>query len=544
MAYTDVFGGNTVWPSDVSYLPLALTTSVVLEWPLEASTGDDIAARVVDVTPASANLTITMPPADQTAPGQLILFINRGPHSYEVDDNGGNTLLTITDGTSWTLLLTDNSDEAGEWYSYQQGSVLSQAQAAALAGYGLVATGATLSQEQDVTTFNSDYTASTGDRAKAYVWTGGIGTLTLTSAGTVGNGWFMSVRNEGSGNLTVDCSGADTINSEGSIVLRPYDSCTINCDGTSFYTVGLGQDPVFAFDFTSIDLTGAGATYTLSGAELNRIAYRFFGVLSNDVKVVVPATTQQYWVANDTTGGSFTVSVATATQASPLTVIRGSRGIYYCQGSEVIKADTASVATPISIADGGTGATTASGARVNLGGTSVGIAMFTAANEAAGRTAILAASSGANTFTAKQTFTGAATTLAMLIQNASEVVTISATAATGTIAYNIVTQSVLYYTSSAAANWTVNLRGDGSNSLDSLLSTGQSVTVAFLVTQGATAYYNSAVQVDGTAVGVTTRWIGGAPSAGTINSVNAYTYTILKTGAATFSVFASVSAFV
>lgn len=399
-AYTDVFGGGTQYPSDVSYLALALLEDTTLEWPLEASTGDDIVARVLDVTPDDAALSITMPPADETAPGQLVLFINRGPDSYFVKDNDGGAIITVADGESWTVLLTDTSDAAGTWYSYQSGSVTSQAQAASLAGFGLTATGSTLSQEQDVTTFNAGYTAGAADRAKAYVWTGGLGTLTLTAAGTLGNGWFLSIRNEGAGNLTVDCSGADTINGEGTLTLRPADSCTINCDGASFYTVGLGQDPVFAFDFTSIDLTGAGATYTLSGAELNRIAYDFIGVLGNDVKVVVPATTQQYWVANDTTGGSFAVTLATAAQASPLNVARGARGIYYCQGSEVVNADTASIATPISVADGGTGATTASGARINLGGTATGIAVFTAASQAAGQSALGATATGASLFTA------------------------------------------------------------------------------------------------------------------------------------------------
>lgn len=541
MTYTEVFSGNTIYPSDASFVALALSADVTLQWPLEASTGDNIVARIMDVTPSTTNLTITMPPADETAPGQVVQFKNVGPHNFDVVDNDGGAIITLTDGEIWTIYLTGNADAAGTWESFQAGSVTSEAQAATLAGYGIVAISSTLAQEQDVTTFNGDYTAGVTDRAKAFVWTGGLGTLTLTAASTLANGWFISVRNEGSGNLTVECSGADTINGDATLTLRPGDSCVINTDGTSFYTVGLGQDPVFAFDFTVIDLTGAGATYTLSGAELNRIAYQFTGTLSNNVRVNVPPTTQQYWLANDTTGGSYTVSAATATQGAPLVVTRGARGIYYCQGSEVIKADTASIAVPISISDGGTGATTASGARINLGGTATGIALFTAASTTDARTAISAASTGANTFTAKQTFSGATTTLAALLTNASEVVTISATAATGTINYDVTTQSILYYTSNAAANWTINLRGNGSNSLDSLMSTGQSVTVVHLVTQGGTAYYNTTVQIDSTTSGVTTKWLGGAPTGGVVSSIAAYSYVIIKTGAATFTVIASVS---
>lgn len=128
------------------------------------------------------------------------------------------------------------------------------------------------------------------------------------------------------------------------------------------------------------------------------------------------------------------------------------------------------------------------------------------------------------------------------LQTASETVTISATAATGTINYDVSTQSVLYYTSNASANWTTNFRGSSGASLNSLMSTGQSITVAFLVTQGGTAYYNNAFQVDGTSV--TPKWQGGtAPSAGNASSIDIYSFTIVKTGSAAFTIFASQTKF-
>jgi len=128
------------------------------------------------------------------------------------------------------------------------------------------------------------------------------------------------------------------------------------------------------------------------------------------------------------------------------------------------------------------------------------------------------------------------------LQTVSETVTISATAATGTINYDVSTQSVLYYTSNASANWTTNFRGSSGTSLNSLMSTGQSITVAFLVTQGGTAYYNNVVQVDGSAV--TPKWQGGtAPSAGNASSVDVYSYTLVKTGNAAFTIFASQTKF-
>jgi hypothetical protein len=148
-----------------------------------------------------------------------------------------------------------------------------------------------------------------------------------------------------------------------------------------------------------------------------------------------------------------------------------------------------------------------------------------------------------NTWTGTQTFSGTSSVLATVLNDAAEVATVSATAATGTIAYDITTQSVLYYTSNASANWTVNFRGSSGTSLNTLMTTGQSMTVAFLVTQGATAYYNSAVQVDGTTSGVTTRWLGGAPTAGNASGIDSYRYLIIKTGSATFTVLASNTQF-
>jgi hypothetical protein len=130
------------------------------------------------------------------------------------------------------------------------------------------------------------------------------------------------------------------------------------------------------------------------------------------------------------------------------------------------------------------------------------------------------------------------TLMELTLSAAAETVTIAATAATGTVNFDVSTQSILYYTSNASANWTLNIRGSSSVALNSIMSTGQSVTVTHLVTQGGTAYYNSAVTVDGTSV--TPKWSGGtAPSAGNTNSVDVYTYTLIKTGSGSFTVFAS-----
>ena len=147
-----------------------------------------------------------------------------------------------------------------------------------------------------------------------------------------------------------------------------------------------------------------------------------------------------------------------------------------------------------------------------------------------------------NTWTGKQTFTGTSSLISSKFTNALETITVSATAATGTINYDVTTQSVLYYTSNASANWTVNFRASSGTSLDSAMAIGEVITVVFLVTQGTTAYYNNAITIDGNAI--TPKWQNGsAPTAGNASSVDSYSYAIVKTGSATFSVFASLVQF-
>ena len=152
--------------------------------------------------------------------------------------------------------------------------------------------------------------------------------------------------------------------------------------------------------------------------------------------------------------------------------------------------------------------------------------------------------STANTWTGTQTFAGTSSALAEVVNNIVEPTTVSATAATGTINYYLTTQSILYYTSNATGNWTINFAASSGTALNTALATGQTITCTFYATQGSTAYYNSAVQVDGTSTGVTTKWQGGAPTAGDASSIDVYNYAITKTGSATYTVLASVTKFI
>ena len=144
---------------------------------------------------------------------------------------------------------------------------------------------------------------------------------------------------------------------------------------------------------------------------------------------------------------------------------------------------------------------------------------------------------------ASPTFTGTVTLPANTIVNGfNEAITVTASAPSSTTDFDVISQSIQYYTSNTANNWTLNIRGNSGTSLDTLMATGQSITITFLATNSATAYYNSAVTIDGSSV--TPKWQGGtAPSTGNASSVDIYTYAIVKTGSAAFTVFASQTQF-
>ena len=360
MSYTDVFGGSTIYPSQVSYLAVALSAAnITLEWPLESDAPEYPAARILDVTSANSR-SITLPDATLAGPGETILFNNlpASSTSFTVKDAAGTTVATVAVGTAWQLYLAGNATAAGTWRAYQMGASTATVNAADLAGYGLTVTSGELSQAMPVEELTvSPYTLAVTDRAKLIVWAGsGAGEIDLPSAATAGDNFFVAVRNDSEGMLTFTPAGSDLVDGDTSLVLQPGDSATLATDGADWFSVGLGQQPIFAFDYTLIDLTGAGTTYTLSGSELNRIAYSFTGTLSNNVNIVVPSNYQQYWVANNTTG-AYTLSLSTD-GGTPANINQNARAIMYCNGANVITADSgASISIPLSASQGGTGQT-------------------------------------------------------------------------------------------------------------------------------------------------------------------------------------------
>lgn len=398
-SYSQVFGGGTILPGDVSYNTLTTAVDATLVWPREANAGGNVAGAVMDVITTASNVNITMASAVGISTGYAVTFYNSGANSYFVKDAGGTVRATVAAGAAWIFICKDNSTAAGTWLIFQMGAGSASVNAASLAGTGLVAAGSLLTLDTPVDSFNTNYTVGTSDRARYKNWTGGSGTVTLIQAGTATNGFFFCIRNSGSGSLSINRAGSDVINgSATSFTLAVGESAWFICDGTGWYTFGYGRAlSGGSFALLSIDVSGTG-DYTLSAGQLNQVGYKLTGTLTGARNIIVPTTVAQYWVDNSTTG-AFTLTVKTAA-GSGVVVPTGSRYILYTDGSGVVDADTGSFASPLAVVDGGTGATTASSARTNLGATSVGNAVFTAATTAAARTAIGSGSVGDAIFVA------------------------------------------------------------------------------------------------------------------------------------------------
>jgi len=366
MGYTDVFGGELIFPSRISYLEITTAVDIVLQWPTEQQiTGDEVVADVMDITTSAPSLNIDMPDARNTATGNKTTVNNVGGQTFTVRDVTGGTIQSVASGEQWVIVLTDNTTDMGVWTTFQLGAQVAVASASALAGDGIKAISVLLNQKID-----SDVEAATpfsavdGDRAKCLIYTGGAGTCNLPSPGTVGNDWFFMLRNAGSGTLNI-VPPSGTIDGATDINLSPDGSTFIFTDGTDFFTIGLTVASSIAFDFVSLPVPGSG-DFILSGANLNRIAYRFTGALTGARNIVVPNTTQQYWCDRQTTG-SFAFTVATSGQASPPSLDEGEAIILYCDGTDVVNAvSSTAIVLPLSVLQGGTGATTASGAQANL----------------------------------------------------------------------------------------------------------------------------------------------------------------------------------
>lgn len=351
-------------------------------------------------------------------------------------------------------------------------------------------------------------------------WSTPAGAGTVTYIAQSFTGGLISVSGSpitGAGTLALTVAGAS-----GGI---PYFSSTSTWDTSTTLVAnalviggGAGAAPL------TIGTGTSGNALISAGTSAPAFGNLALGTANTNVSGALTATNGGTGNAGTLTGflyGNSTSAQTVATTAQALTLIGAVTGIAYGNGTGALTAATTAQALTLigilPVANGGTGATTLTGANI-----------VTLNNP--------------NTYASLQTFSGSTSVLATVIANAAETTNIVGAAPSSTTNVYLNLGAVQFYTSNATNNWVINIAFSSTTSLNTALAVGQTTTIAVLTTQGGTAYYNTSVTIDGAAV--TPKWQGGfAPVAGNISGIDGYSYTVTKTGSATYVVLASQTRF-
>lgn len=391
-----VFGGNPTQTAYPSYALLDITAhSLTLMWP-DANVNVpyqnpiteiyyNALAALVNVTTVSPNVhTITLPDATKTSVGKSFVMNNVGAASFNLLKNGGATLRTIPVGKAFQVFLTDTTTAAGQWTVVDLGSFVSQADANALAGYGLTAIDTKLNTNVPIVSSAAPLALDDTYRASLIIWTGGSNTQPLPATGDVPAGYYVCFNNEGSGQLTITPGdGPALIDGKTSIQVGVGQSLSLNWDGANWFTFGFGQNQYSVTTALSKDVAG-DLNVTLTTLEASSFVQNYSGLLTGNIKVYFP-TVPNYWVIRNSTTGDFTLSVQTVGNIGSAILIPRSAYVlifsdgtslhimptilYSATGSEslIVNNDASvSLATPLAVASGGTGASTNAAAAIAI----------------------------------------------------------------------------------------------------------------------------------------------------------------------------------
>lgn len=352
MSYNSPFTGNVVQPTDVSYRAVTLSATTQLEWPINGNATDDYAARIMEVTATTTGLQLWMPPANQTSVGNDAMIRNVGSNSFAVRTfSGTGAIVTVAPGEAKYIYVTTNATTSGVWGIIGFGTGTSSADAATLAGYGLLASGLTLNASHPASNVVNNGTFADSDRAQTRVWTGGAGVYNLPTASTLGNNWFTLFKNNGTGSIVVTCSGSQTIDGSITKTFAPSESAIIVCTGTEYITIGYGVSSTFAF--TSFIKNVTGGSYVLSASEAANTIQSYVGTLVNNVVVTYPPVVNFYVISNQTVAGGYSLTVGTGS-GTTVVIPSGNQVSLICDGTNFFNANTtqAGAVTTFSAANG------------------------------------------------------------------------------------------------------------------------------------------------------------------------------------------------
>ena len=343
--FTDIFGGQTIQPAQLSLRSITLSANLTLQWPMEIAPGQsaNIAAQNMYVSPTASGFTITMPSALVVSNGEEVLWTNPTAVGFAVaDSNGGSLIANVSGGTSRLLILRDNTTSAGTWFNIGLGATTAAVDAAALAGLGLVVITTTLNQSHPASFLSANFQLSANDRAQVIIWNGGAGSVQTGSASALGNNWFTILRNQGTGTITV--SGPTTIDGASNLTLGIGDSTFLGTTGAIFFTFGKSLTSTSDITAISINLS-PGATTTLTSTQLASRIQTFTGTLSA-AAIVEYGTSPGFWLASNVTTGAFTTTFRVNSLDTGVSVPQAGRALLRSDGTNMVIGQDATQFSP------------------------------------------------------------------------------------------------------------------------------------------------------------------------------------------------------
>ena len=354
--YVSPFTGDVIQPTDVSYAAVTFAADVDLYWPQYVNAGQQVIARVMEFTTSTAALTVTLPNALQGSVGQDILIRNMGNVAFTVNNFGGVGSFFVGVGEAFYTYLVDNSTAAGSWGVFQFGTGTSSADASTLAG---VSTSAILGK-LEVALVTSEYNLSnpvinTQSRGSCYVWTGGAATWTLPPVADLSEGWFLLVRNNGTGSLVIGTSSiSSAIDGQSNITLPLGDSCIIcvdrNPSSQDFFTVGRARPNSLTFTSATYDVDSiVGSTYSIvSNTPIIQRYTALSGSRTTSLLIEMPAVTQIYYIINDTGQNGYNVDFQVpGSGQTPVVIANGQQVIMLSDGNYLYLLNQTSVVTQL-----------------------------------------------------------------------------------------------------------------------------------------------------------------------------------------------------
>lgn len=349
MNYTDVFGAQTVPPSEESYVFHNLSgADNQLYWPEQYSGAGYLLADITELTGAGV-VAVRLPAADAVSVGESFLLRNRCLDDIQVNDASGAPAALLPAGQTLFFYVVDNTTPAGQWQIFTFGAGTSAADAVALAGDGLsVATGR-LRVSSEYRAINSSYPIVAEDRGQILDVVTGTITVTTPDATTAGDGFYCFIRNSSAGNLTLDGYGTQTVNGVPSVTFAPGDSVILMSTGTNWVTVGYGRS--VSGQFSEVIVNAAAGNVTLSSSDVAGRMIRVAGTATADITVTLPAIDNIYFVVVEAGMGSYGAIFTTGSGA--VTVLTASqRTVLTSDGTNVLAAVTTTVTSSLALVDG------------------------------------------------------------------------------------------------------------------------------------------------------------------------------------------------